>query len=386
VAKSPRFEPQWVCPRCGTDIPVADLGSGANCPCGERYVTLGSVPVLVRDSARFISGQLEAATGHRDGQRAVLARLAAARTDSEYAWRAPAIDRWIEALHGNLLLLDGFTAELERAVAAIGDAAPDGGRDAPTLDSQYGFNNLYLLWADWTDSADARRQRRTTRAAIDRLVGEAGGRAVMLGAGTGRYVVDLAPRFEHMIALDLCPLYAHLFAEVRRRRIEFYISHAFSPASVDSIVERHLTAGPTGEAVAHIAYAIADARRMPLRDGSQDIVIAIYFMDVVPIRELAPEIARVLVPGGRFVAYGPLRYHFDDPLDTLAPEELEGMFERFGLRPVGVTWSDAPFFSSRAQAGRLIDRTGAWVFERRDGRDGSKRVRSPPHATRVERV
>lgn len=329
-------------------------------------MTLGRVPILVQNTASFVARQLDDARRQRTDREALLARLASSKDQPEFSWRKPVIERWIQSVERNLELVDGLTGELERAAAAVGTPSSVDAPDAPEPYAQYGFRNLHYLWADWTDSADTRRQRRVTLDAIETLIAPYSGRAVMLGAGTGRYVVDVAPRFHQVIALELSPLYAHLFAEVQRRRIEFYLSNAFSPASVDSIVERHVTVRPASEGLSRTAYAIADARRMPLRDGSQDIVIGVYFMDVIPLRELAPEIARVLRPGGRFVAHGPLRYHFDDPLDTLGPEEIAAVFERSGLTLLDVTWTEAPFFSSQAQAGRLVDRNGAWVFERRN--------------------
>lgn len=345
-------------------------------------MTLGGVPILVQNAASFISRHLDKARRHGADQKAMIARLSSCVNQPEHSWRRPVITRWMHALERNLDIVDGLIGELEQAAAAVGTPASVDAVEAPELDPHYGFRNLHYLWADWTDSADTARQRHVTRQALETLIAPCSGRAVMLGAGTGRYAVDLAPRFDQLTALELCPLYAYLFTEVRRRRIEFYISNAFSPASVETLVQRHVTVRPAVDGLAHTAYAIADACRMPLRDGSQDVVIAVYFLDIVPLRRLVPEIARVLRPGGRFVAYGPLRYHFDDPLDTLGPEEITAVFERCGLTLVTVSWQDAPFFSSQAQAGYLMDRTGAWAFERREQSDGPahRRRRSPSQA------
>jgi SAM-dependent methyltransferase len=89
---------------------------------------------------------------------------------------------------------------------------------------------------------------------------------------------------------------------------------------------------PSSKRRQRISFLVADAAALPFPDASLDAVFSIYFTDVMPIAKLAPEITRVLKPGGCMVHFGPLDYHFDDFSDCLSAEEVRDALANHGLR------------------------------------------------------
>lgn len=98
-------------------------------------------------------------------------------------------------------------------------------------------------------------------------------------AGTGRRVVDLA--------CGSAPLHREL-------------AGAHDYLGVDTSVAELCLAAERGAPV-----ALADARRLPLADGSVDTVVSSMALMLLPPGEVLSEVARVLRAGGRFVAMLP---------------------------------------------------------------------------------
>ena len=164
-------------------------------------------------------------------------------------------------------------------------------------------------------------------AALRELGDQAGGEVLDLCAGTLDFSVALAGRSRRVVAVDFCP----------------------------SMLELGRDKLPAGAAVELVC---ADARELPLADGSVDAAIAGFGVRNVPEPERAlAEVHRVLRPGGRFVV-----------LDFFAPRSpvarlLDRTYNRSVLPLVG------GFLSGERSAYRyLAESMGAWVdrpgFER----------------------
>ena len=122
--------------------------------------------------------------------------------------------------------------------------------------------------ADWYDEF-ARASVEASSDAVRRLVGDAVGRILDLGCGTGLYTEVLADRGRVVIGLDVS------FDQVARAGTR-------NPCTLQ-----------------------ADAAAMPLAASSIDVVAAIWLStDVDDLAAVAREAARVLVPGGRFFLFG----------------------------------------------------------------------------------
>jgi SAM-dependent methyltransferase len=133
------------------------------------------------------------------------------------------------------------------------------------------FDDLYL-------TIYAKRNADEAERIADWLVplsGAEGARVLDLACGAGRFFVPLARTGSLYVGLDLS---RPLLDEAVRRRGD-------------------------GGARPHVVRA--DMRRVPFRDGTLDVVLSIftsigYFEDEDDERTVIAEIARVLVPGGRF--------------------------------------------------------------------------------------
>ncbi|MBU6428907.1 MAG: methyltransferase domain-containing protein, partial [Cyanobacteria bacterium REEB65] len=107
-----------------------------------------------------------------------------------------------------------------------------------------------------------------------------------------------------------------------------------TPVSDDAIVVELMAQLPDDAptVLPRIAYPVADASAMPLANGSQAAVVAIFFSDIVPLQVLLQEITRVLQPGGRLICFGPLVYTFSNPVGHLTPGEAKYALSAYGFR------------------------------------------------------
>jgi carnosine N-methyltransferase len=157
----------------------------------------------------------------------------------------------------------------------------------------------------------------------------------VLGAGSGRTAWDLTEWIPQVTAVDQSWTMAGMFDRVTERSVHFLELRRSNIWQRDGrVLEWHSTpmVEPSNKRRQRISFLVADAAALPFPDASLDAVFSIYFTDVMPIAKLAPEIARVLKPGGCMVHFGPLDYHFDDFSDCLSAEEVREALANHGLR------------------------------------------------------
>jgi phosphatidylethanolamine/phosphatidyl-N-methylethanolamine N-methyltransferase len=134
----------------------------------------------------------------------------------------------------------------------------------------------YARWApiyDFVFGAVFDRGRRESIAAAERVCGPAGGRILEVGVGTGISLRDYA-RCNTIVGVDLCE---PMLRKAQERVSEFKLGN----------VE---------------ALAVMDAQRLAVPDASFDVVVAQFFITVVPDPEATlDEFARVLKPGGEII-------------------------------------------------------------------------------------
>jgi SAM-dependent methyltransferase len=156
--------------------------------------------------------------------------------------------------------------------AAAQPAMDDSSRDRYLAETQAFFASRAATWdTKFGDDLPA------YRAAVARAGIRRGGVAIDVGCGTGRALPPLRDA--------VGPAGAVIALDVTREML-----HAARPAA----------------AVAGAALVLADARALPLRDGSADAIFAAGLVNHLPDTEAGlRELARVIRPGGKLVLFHP---------------------------------------------------------------------------------
>ena len=288
---------------------------------------MGRTPVLLLDARERLSVAAASLGARCAALGAEAEALAASIADPRLDFRAQVLERRRAGLALNRALAH---AELDEVLDAV---VRSGGAVAASHPLERGGEDLTsALNADWGGGAEAESEVREVCGWAGSLIDQTvrpGGKALFLGAGTGRHVVELAGRFGESWAVDLSVDRTWLFERVLRQPLAFAAFEDGAPMSRDGLTRLARTEPPASSA--HLHLAVADARCLPLADAGATHVVSIYFTDMVPLHQLLPEAWRVLVPGGTFMHVGPLDYAFPDPAWRLAPEELPEAFRRFGF-------------------------------------------------------
>lgn len=159
------------------------------------------------------------------------------------------------------------------------------------------------------------------------------GSVTVLGAGLGRYGCEFLGCYDTVYAIERSLPMALLFGMLRLRDIELDSVNLVNCKNIVDAV-RHLTLSrrrtknkPRIDGQ-EVAYAVGDAKQLPIATGSQSALASIFFTDVVPISRLVMEAGRVLEPGGLFIHFGPLNYHTEVSVsERLSAEEVRDLFK-----------------------------------------------------------
>ncbi|NSL88339.1 methyltransferase domain-containing protein [Chitinophaga sp. Mgbs1] len=156
---------------------------------------------------------------------------------------------------------------------------------------------------------------------------------LVLGAGTGRIAWELTLHARQVFALDKSYSMISHFARILKEDFYFrYLSTKgiSSSSGVVHLLRATLDRSDTARSN-RIHCLVADAATLPFPDSSADVIVSVYFTDVIPLHSYLAEIKRVLTPGGIFIHYGPLDYHFTDITQYLTPEEVHTAFLHAGF-------------------------------------------------------
>lgn len=177
------------------------------------------------------------------------------------------------------------------------------------------------------------------------------GRALVLGAGTGRLAWELARRLGDgapVWALDINPLPLFVGAQLHRGEEVTLVELPGHPTSPETAaVETRLVAPERVEA---LTFLFGDGLEPPFVPGSFDTVVAPWFIDQVPANAATflRTIADLLVPGGTYLQHGPLVY---DPTRTApahrySPPEMLELLGQAGFRVTRHSLKSQPYMAS----------------------------------------
>lgn len=209
--------------------------------------------------------------------------------------------------------------------------------DVPTNNDLRYLMNWDYLRRDWCFDKDSEHEIRTIFEAITSDVTEEqrDGKVVVLGAGAGRIVHELNAVHEKVFALDNTFTMVGLYHRVLNEKIRFFeINEQNALKNDDRIREKIAYLRTQKKAVKPEYYFWGDSTAIPFANNSVSRVYSIYFTDVLPLSKLLKEVDRVIEPGGDFVHFGPLFYHFHNALDMLSAEEIALAFEKNGFEIV----------------------------------------------------
>ena len=323
------------CPACASGALVRNDVDWQCRRCAARYPELDSIPWL-------FAAPGEALAEWRQRLQALLADLARETDGLRSALERPGLD--VRARNRLKLQSAAFEDHARRLTALLaplgtaGTATPELHRALGTrIPGAQGLASYYVnLHRDWA-WGDAENEA-AVAAVLDVLPGHAPRRVLVLGAGGGRLVYDLARRLRPglVVALDINPLNAfvarRIFAGEHVPMYEFPI--APRDAESHAILRRLAAPGAIDLAV---EFVLADASRTPFVPGSFDLVITPWLIDVIEedLASFAPRINALLEPGGRWVNTGSLAFAQSDPALRYTLDEVLGIAVRAGfVRPV----------------------------------------------------
>ena len=316
--------------------------------CDARYPVLDGVPWL-------FAAPDEALAEWRQRLQALLADLAHEAAALRSALERPGLTvRARNRLKLQSTALEDHARRLTALLAPLGAA----GAATPELHRALGtripgaqglasyYVNLHRDWAWGEEENDA-----ALAAVIDVLRGHAPRRVLVLGAGGGRLVYDLARRLRHglVVALDINPLNAfvarRIFAGEHVPMYEFPIA----PRDAESHAILRTLAAP-GPLDVPVEFVLADASRAPFAPGSFDLVITPWLIDVLDedLASFAPRINALLEPGGRWLNTGSLAFAQSDPALRYTLEEVLAIAEAAGFAPPEPDERRMPYMCSPA--------------------------------------
>jgi SAM-dependent methyltransferase len=202
--------------------------------------------------------------------------------------------------------------------------------------------------------------------------------ALVLGAGLGRVAADLGEIFDRVVAVDASLVAAVLYSKLLREDVVSYQINQKSAYTISdqarkvvSTMSRPIdrSAETRQRPPSRLMYGVADAHSLPLMKSSISAIVSIYFSDVIPLTSLLKQSRRLLKPGGVFLHFGPLQYHFDDIAQHWSAQEVPKLFNRFGFSMEVDRWVKDPRPWVGTMSGSLWN---AWLFcARRSVRSGA---------------
>jgi carnosine N-methyltransferase len=341
-----------VCPACHGRLEV--FVSDSRCAqCDVVYPSLpGNIPVLATDGPSLVHQafvglhRLKAAANRRIKE----LQAAIQRVDPR---RAGSISRLCDATDANSRYLDALmewlrpALSVDGAVEALLHIPAPGTTDAA---SHYLDAHRYLR-RDWSRAPECEAEigaiRQRVHSALTSFVGDSGP-VVVLGAGAGRLAHDLAGHLDQVVAVDRSVVMAGSFYLLGEKIFRLYEINEKNVAVANDKVRPFDVGGISRDAVLSVQYLVADALKLPLPDRSVSAVISVWFTDVVPPSRLLAEVSRILTPGGLFYHLGPLSYHFSDPGERFAADELRQFIVEMGFTIAAEGWTSSTWMTSTA--------------------------------------
>ena len=353
-----------VCPACRE--PLSQQAEQYRCTqCKTEYPIVGGVPCLLPEPARWRASWRQQLTELTRAGEVTVAMF-------EKELRKPALlPNTRLRLETQIALTKKTLAEVVAIIEPAAGPNTDNLLPAPRIDP---LNTFHYLHRDWAETSENDNALSCVQRVLD---GAPLGRLLVLGAGAGRLAYDLhrTQRATLTVALDIDPLVA-LVARQMSGGGRLELTETRSNATEMTRFGRLRTLQAPAGALSRFHVLLANGLQPPVRDHVFDTVLTPWFIDVVPtdLRDFMSVLSRVLVPGGRWLNYGPLLFPPSRPAAyRYAREEIGEIARAAGFAITRETDELMRFaYSPLAARGRLEHciafsaqkgeaKTGAWL-------------------------
>jgi SAM-dependent methyltransferase len=329
------FELLLRCPACASGR-LSRADGGFRCAvCAAEYPAIDGIPWL-------FAAPGEALAEWRQRREALLAELARGARELCAPLDRPALTvRARNRLKLHAAALEDQARRLAALLAPVGAAPVTAAHEmhralGTTIPGSQGLASYYVnLHRDWVWGAE--ENEAALAAVVDALGGHAPRRMLVLGAGGGRLVYDLAQCLEPglVVALDINPLNAIVARRVLAgEKLSLYEFPIAPRDAANHAMLRTLEA--PGPLAVPVELVLADASRAPFAPDAFDVVVTPWLIDVIDedLARFAPRINALLEPGGRWVNTGSLAFAQSDPALRYTLDEVVELASEAGfVRP-----------------------------------------------------
>lgn len=322
------------CRTCNTKLESGHSGESYFCrTCDQYFPVVNNVPILVKSPGLFLARTFLYNEELIRQQNAKINQLEKILDSSERSGILLKIQKGlIENLqHVKQLqaIIDPFIKK-EDIVTALGSKE----------DISFYGGTLEYLKRDWCWLPEGEKELEIIFNTISSFVNKhlkEKNNVLILGAGAGRSAWDLCRVFENVYAVDSSLNLVNYYYTLLKSNIRFnqiVERNVYSAKDVVLPFEASLQPQESNKELRrsgafHFFAGYASKTFLPAE--SMDTIASIYFTDVLPIRSLLEEVKRILKPGGLFIHFGPLGYHFGDPKICFSAEELKAVIEQNGF-------------------------------------------------------
>jgi|GEM_PF-7131539 len=193
--------------------------------------------------------------------------------------------------------------------------------------NNYGYNFNYLT-RDWSQPLNPEVELTLENLKKIFKKYKPQGEAAFLGFGTGRFAAEFADQFDALWGVDSSFGQIAQFSSLLERAISLWEVNTKNQVNSKKLAKKVTASVPDKlkSKSKAINYIWADTLNSPFKDNHFDWIVSIYFSDVKPLPKLLAEVKRILKPGGYFLHYGPLHYHFNKIEHHYAYDEFKQFF------------------------------------------------------------
>ncbi|WP_027393254.1 hypothetical protein [Aquimarina latercula] len=209
-------------------------------------------------------------------------------------------------------------------------------RPNKTDDTQMLLKDYFYLSRDWSDLDSGENQvnkiNEEIKTELSKLKFDTSN-ALLLGAGSGRFAVDLLDVFDKVYATDKSFSMVWHFQELLKgKSIDFYKPQTKNILKLENVAQKYSAKIPEKDLpkANKVNYFVSDVLNLPFEEKTVNAIFSIYFTDVIALKLWYNQVNKTLTDNGIFIHFGPLDYFFSSEMEMLTAEEFRQFFENNG--------------------------------------------------------